>query len=818
MKLKFITVLILLLIIACNPQLKNESSLLDFIPEKTSILIKINNFNNLQSEIKNNDLLNSLKSLKLYKEISDKTNILKYISPSSESLLAFSNSEDGTTVDMFFITKDSLDYLKKLASVINKKKLISHKNKSINEFTLKNSLFYCINLDNNFMLSSSKSLIEEVINKEIKDENKNLEKLYKTTNNLKPCNILINTKENNLFFNQPETKNFSYSNFIGDWISLDGNINQSKLNFIGIGTSLDSISNTISLFKNTTPIHNTVQEYAPKTSEAILSFSFNDYSIFAQNRLNHLRLKKSLDTIFSTVEEIGIIYFNSKKSIILQTYGADNISEHLTKYRKTNIDFKSSQITALNNPNIISGNFNPLVNSFESNYYTIIGNAFIFSEDIETLQNIIDNFKNGTTFNKSSIYSSAKETIANESSILYICKNKKLKQNISNLSKTSLNDFDKIKLSDYFFAKQIVADKNFYHINLTIQKIKKENKSNTISPIFNIQLDNDLATDPQFVVNHRTNKKEIVVQDTENQLYLISTEGKVIWKKKLNGQVQGKIEQVDIYKNGKLQLAFTTNNQFLILDRNGKNVEPFNIMYEGGNLNPLAVFDYENNKNYRFVVTQGQKVFMYNSSGNIVSGFTYIESKSPIIQKPEHFRTNNKDYLTFMLENGDLKILNRIGKERVNVKNKINFSENGIKLYKNKFSITDNEGTLHQIATNGKTLQTKLKLSKNHSFEATNNTMVTIDENKVSIKGKKVNLELGVFNKPQIFYIKNKIYISITDIQNQKIYLFDSNAKAIQNFPINGSSKIDLSDMDNDEKLEVISKDTDNSIIVYKIN
>ena len=48
-----------------------------------------------------------------------------------------------------------------------------------------------------------------------------------------------------------------------------------------------------------------------------------------------------------------------------------------------------------------------------------------------------------------------------------------------------------------------------------------------------MQLDAPLATDPQFVTDHRNNKKEIVVQDTENNLYLISTDGKVLWKKKL---------------------------------------------------------------------------------------------------------------------------------------------------------------------------------------------------------------------------------------------------------------------------------------------
>ena len=139
-------------------------------------------------------------------------------------------------------------------------------------------------------------------------------------------------------------------------------------------------------------------------------------------------------------------------------------------------------------------------------------------------------------------------------------------------------------------------------------KAQKEIKANAVGPLFTVELDTDIATNPQFVKNHRNNTYEIITQDKNNVLYLISASGKVIWKKQLNGKVRGRIQQVDLYKNGKLQLAFCTNNQFLIIDRNGEEVKPFNKKFDSGNLNPLAVFDYENNKDYRFLVTQGRKV------------------------------------------------------------------------------------------------------------------------------------------------------------------------------------------------------------------
>ena len=119
----------------------------------------------------------------------------------------------------------------------------------------------------------------------------------------------------------------------------------------------------------------------------------------------------------------------------------------------------------------------------------------------------------------------------------------------------------------------------------------------------------------------------------------------------MKGKIQGKISQVDLYKNGRLQLAFTTGNEFLILDRNGKEVAPFNMNFPGGNLNELAVFDYEGKKNYRFVITQGSKVFMYNSKGKTVRGFKYTDTGSLVLSAPKHIKIGNRDYLIFMLEN-----------------------------------------------------------------------------------------------------------------------------------------------------------------------
>jgi hypothetical protein len=93
-----------------------------------------------------------------------------------------------------------------------------------------------------------------------------------------------------------------------------------------------------------------------------------------------------------------------------------------------------------------------------------------------------------------------------------------------------------------------------------------------------------------------------------------------------------------------------------------------------------------------------------------------------------------------------------------------------------------------------------------------------LSENKLDIKSKTVELDYGEYTEPQIFYIYDKIYVTTTDLQSKKIYLFDSQAKSIANFPIYGNSAIVLDNIDKDRNLEVVTKGDTNSIILYQIN
>ena len=272
-----------------------------------------------------------------------------------------------------------------------------------------------------------------------------------------------------------------------------------------------------------------------------------------------------------------------------------------------------------------------------------------------------------------------------------------------------------------------------------------------------------------------------------------------------------------MYKNGRLQLAFATPNRVYVLDRNGKDVAPFPLKFKDAITQPLSVFDYDNNKKYRLLVTQDKNVLMYDAKGKTVNGFKFKAAESTINHQPQHFRIGRKDYLTFKTDN-KLYIVDRVGKTRVTPKGKYSFSNQALYLYYNKFTTTTKDGNLVSFNTNGTSSTQNLNLGTKHHLATTTKTLVAQTENKLTIKSKTLDLDFGNYDTPKLFYINDKIYVSVTDLQTQKVYLYDSNGVLQNNFPVYGNSAIVLDNLDKDNNLEFVTKGENNTIIIYQIN
>ncbi len=802
--------LFLILLFNCNPNKTKRSKPIDFIPGNASFVLKTSNLESLKSSINNSHLLQQISSTTAYENLANTLNIVPHLKPSGDLLICFS-SDDKDSLQYTLITKvnktlfetDSLqDYIQET---------LSYRNKTIIKSTLKDKTFYSTVMDSIFFLSSSEAQVHQIFDRKAK--NVELEKVYNIVSNDKTFSMVLKPDSSFLksLFVEDSISLKTFTNYIATDVSID----PGEVLLNGITKATDSSKSLINIFKNTTSQENQTHHITPSNSDGFMSFTFDDYSQFKTNLSRfHQRDSISETTLFDNIVEVGVIYEDKHHAIALNSIDVIDTKDALLSEQTRIGTYRGIEIFSFSQPELFSDTFAPLISYNKAAKYCILENFFIFTGSTDMLQNIIANYQNKTTLNEKIYFQNAQEHLSDASSLMQVVNADALKAIFDkNLEDNSNYTLDNYKIS----ALQFIYENNFAHINAILQRSKSQASLNSVSEELNIKLDTDVLTNPQFVKNHITGQKEIVVQDINNNLYLISNKGKILWKKQIHGPVLGAIEQIDIYKNGRLQLAFATARRVYVIDRNGNNVGPFPLKFNDNITQPLSVFDYENTKNYRLMVTQGNQVVMYNTKAQIVSGFTFKTANDAIICQPKHFRIGTKDYISFKTQN-KFYILNRTGKSRVTPKTSNTYSKQPVFVYKNNFTTTTTDGNLVTIDTKGNVSTKTLNLSKNHHVTTTNKTLVTFNENKLSIKGKTVEMDYGDYKSPDIFYINDKIYIAITDVQAHKIHLFDSQAKLLSNFPVYGNSSMALDNIDKDKNLEFVSKGENNSIILYQIN
>ncbi|MDO6761340.1 ribonuclease HII [Tamlana sp. 2_MG-2023] len=803
--------LLLIFLISCTDVNTKRSELLDFAPNNTSIIIKTSRIDGVKSGITNNDFLKQLSKTSAYKGLESKLENLTYFKPTSDFLICLSEDENDS-LQYSVITKfeKSLFETDSIPNYIEES--LIYKKKTIIKSTIDDATFYSAVIDSTFFASSSKALVEAVFENAPKDPE--LKKIYNTTGSDKAFSVVV--KPENPFLKSFFIQDSIPLNDFSEYLALDIELNQNSIQFNGISKANDSTKSLINAFKGTVPQENQIQHITPSNSDGFLSMTFDNFKTFEAN-IRQFQQKDSLTnetTLFNDVIEVGVIYEDDNRAIVLNSLDVIATNDALLGEQSINDNYREVDIYDFSQPDLFQQKFAPLISFNKATNYCVLDQFFVFSDDKDMLQNIISNYQNKTTLAEKDLYKNTKAVISDAASLLQFNNASTLKL-ILDRNLGSSEDFD---VSNYnASAIQYIYDTNFAHVNGVILKNKTKAYENSISEELNIKLDNPLLNNPQFVKNHISKQQEIVVQDVSNNLYLISNKGKILWKKQLQGPVLGRIEQIDMYKNGRLQLVFATPNRVYVLDRNGKDVKPFALKFNDKITQPLAVFDYDNRKNYRLLVTQGKNLLMYDARGKSINGFTFKSANNSIICKPEHFRISGKDYIVFKTQN-KLYILNRTGNIRVKTKAFNSFSETPVFEYNNNFTTTTETGDLISVDTRGGVSIKNLNLTKNHNLETTSKTLVAQTENKLLIKDKTTELDFGQYSKPGLFYINDKIYVSTTDLHANKVYLFDSQSELLPNFPVYGNGPIELQQIDKDNRLEFVTKGDANSIILYQIN
>ena len=383
------------------------------------------------------------------------------------------------------------------------------------------------------------------------------------------------------------------------------------------------------------------------------------------------------------------------------------------------------------------------------------------SSNLISVNGVVDNYSFDIQKNDEKL--AIQEMISSEKELYFDFKNDLIEDYdlISSNLENNLNIFDfesSDSNSEYYKIFQLKKGDKILNINGYISDFKNEPSNSLIDLKFESRIPNDIVLGPLIVKNHINNSNEVLIQDSKNILYLINDRGQVEWTREIDGKIIKEVNQIDSYKNGKLQYVFATEKSLNLLDRKGRDVGKFPLKFKDKITSPVSVFDYDKNKNYRLLITQNNELFMFDSKGSRVRGFDY-NKKNKIVTTPKHFRIGNKDIIVFKTID-KLTILNRRGAVRINAKTLHNYSSDDVFQYQNFLVTSTIKNEIVSIDMKG---NTKLEepMPINSKVISDKETIFTLQKNILS--NSKINIEIP-FGKYKDFKIFSGNYLSLIHI------------------------------------------------------
>lgn len=788
---------------SCSGEIERGTDLLEYIPPQTEAVWKIGSWNSLKADVSSNELLGNLEGMHISEIVKDKERFLFYLKSDRPAMLCMQQSLDSMT-HFTYLSNDMGPIFHSDSIPEAVVDTIKYKQFSLQKVSIDESDNFLLRLDSVQLISTSEQILKQVLDQG-KLENMQLQK------------AILLSEEDELTAIYPAGKQqilASATHDMADLSSIKLQLLPNGLTANGVMFTQDSIPQLLNIFQGLKPQVTQLTSFIPSTADRVISMSYDDKDLLEQNWNRYTGDSLSLPAFFGSTNELAYLGVSNGDALVFHSLDPDLTRESLSSQITSAGEYKETEIYRWLGKDSISFGLQKIFPEFNIQYALELDEFFAFTSDLSIAEELITAYKNNATLQNNPYYLQAQNHLAQASSMTVYHLKGELGETFTKLlgaSNSSVSGFP-IGVVQYSY------DRNFAHVNMVCLEAEKSvANTGVVSQLFSTELDADVLGNPQFFSNHRTGGKDIVVQDIQNKLYLISSSGKIVWKKQLDGAVIGPIQEVDLLRNRKKQLAFVTKNTFYILDRNGNQVKPFPIKYKDDITQPLSVFDYDNNRKYRFVVTQDNRVYMYDNKAKIVQGFGFKGTDSRILFPPKHIRMNNKDYILIAEDNGKLQILSRVGKIRVPLDETFKFSEVAPTKENNKFVVISSDPAKFSISQIGNVESQNLEVSDAYGFQTLGAVKVTLDDNLLRINGKLIELPFGLYSETNIHQWNGNTYISVTEMQEKKLYLFRKNGDLLNGFPIYGSSTLDLGDATKNKRLNILSKGGAKEVILYEV-
>lgn len=830
------------------------------IPPNASIILETNKLLDTWEKISNgnnlwNDLItiDKLKKIDLvFKEVDSVINTDKGIKDiiNSETFYISIHTSPTLQNSLLFLlnlesSRDAATLKKFIGNYFPEKVLLSHETfKGTEIYTIepeKDKLFFYSVYKGVLIGSPDNSMVKNAI-EQMNDKNNithdiEFQKVRSTKGKKVDANIYINYRNLSRTL-QSLTKNSSEFihelKHLAQWSEVDLIIKKDELLLNGYtATKRNPQAALLDIFQGQSPQRTSITNMIPSNTTYFLAYNFENFPDFSDSIFTYQQRDSLYNSLKPLIKRFFYPWIDTEAAVfITEPIGEEINSGTIVIIRARNIEVALSSLDTLNyktnkegiqlkedyreyvikkieEPGLMKALLGIPFSALRSNYYTTYDGFVVFANNISALKKYINLMLSDKNLASNENYILFSDNITEKTNIYFYLNIRKsipifqkyANNELSDLINSSANIIKNFEA----FSVQYSSNADLFYTNFYLKYNSSfiEEKSFT----WETRLDGEVIAKPFQVTDHTNNTKKILAFDDNQQMYMVNMQGDIIWKIKLAENIISNVHQVDYYKNGKIQYLFNTENYLYLIDLNGNNVADYPVKLPARATNGVAVFDYNNRKDYRiFIACDDNRIYNLDINGKNVRGWNKVKTKGNVSVPVQHYISSKKDYIIIEEDNGIVHIVNRRGNRRINIsKNPENSIRSDIYLNKTNsrglFLTTNVNGELIYLGGKGVSKTTFGDFSKNHYFlyedinSDGNNDFIFLDKDKITAfdRFKKIlfqhTFENDITSKPEYFQLSDKeSIIGIIDPVNEVVCLMNSDGMIENGLDIKGAS------------------------------
>lgn len=385
------------------------------------------------------------------------------------------------------------------------------------------------------------------------------------------------------------------------------------------------------------------------------------------------------------------------------------------------------------------------------------------------------------------------------------------------------------KFGEIMQAQQAILQKNTWlaaQFNVTetrtqtslIVEQEADGQTSASDELFKVKYDTyfqfPVQTPPKVVRNPVDKSLETIVLDSAQQVFLLDKDGKISFKLPVNQRVVSEFLPVYLQDEAHQQFTFATDKALYLTDRTGAVQEPFPVrLADSTRIAQLAVFDYEKNHNYRFLVANTDGLlYMFDEKGKTLEGWNPRRLPSKLAAAPLHLRINDKDCIVALTAAGKLYMLTRKGELfagfPIDLKGRFESAllpQIGTSFENTYITTLSEQGELITVSLKGK------ESKREQIYRPSVNTVFTLcpdPAGKAFAVARQTDTQVALFdnnlkpifekeyknaNRLPVQYYNfgagNEV-IAVTDPADEKTYLYDKKGQLLQGKPLDSASPV----------------------------